>query len=236
MGLLTVVRHGQASFLQADYDKLSPLGEEQARKLAAYWLESGARFDRVYYGPALRQRRTGEIVAEAMRDTGVPWPEARVDDDFDEYAGIEVMKRALPRLCETDVEIGSLHRDFREARAGPLAGRTFEKMFQRVMRLWVAGELPCDDIECWCGFCERIARAIARVRQGGGRPVVFTSGGVMAATARVALDLSPLHTMELSWMPRNASYSEFLFSGERFSLSSFNAHPHLDAPELLTWR
>jgi hypothetical protein len=58
----------------------------------------------------------------------------------------------------------------------------------------------------------------------------------MAATVRLALDLSPRRTLELSWMPRNASYSEFLFSGERFSLGTFNAFPHLDSAELLTLR
>jgi hypothetical protein len=38
------------------------------------------------------------------------------------------------------------------------------------------------------------------------------------------------------WMSRNCSYSEFLFSGERFTLSAFNAFPHLDDPALLTYR
>jgi len=37
-------------------------------------------------------------------------------------------------------------------------------------------------------------------------------------------------------MSRNASFSEFLASGERFTLSMFNAHPHLDADSLLTYR
>jgi broad specificity phosphatase PhoE len=74
------------------------------------------------------------------------------------------------------------------------------------------------------------------VREAGGNAVIFSSGGVMAATVRLALDLSAARTLELSWTPRNASYSEFLFSGERFSLSTFNAFPHLDSAELLTLR
>ena len=70
----------------------------------------------------------------------------------------------------------------------------------------------------------------------GGSAVIFSSGGVMAATIRIALDLSPQRTLELSWTPRNGAYAEFLFSGERFSLNAFNAYPHLDSPDLLTWR
>ena len=67
MALLTLVRHGQASFLQDNYDKLSERGELQSRILGEYWLRTGAAFDQVYYGPACRHLRTGEIVAEVYR-------------------------------------------------------------------------------------------------------------------------------------------------------------------------
>jgi broad specificity phosphatase PhoE len=102
--------------------------------------------------------------------------------------------------------------------------------------MWVAGDLDSPDVESWQAFCDRVERGIATARAAGGRVAVFSSGGVMAATVRLALDLSPVRTLELSWAPRNAAYSEFLFSGERFSLATFNSYPHLDRPELLTWR
>ena len=59
---------------------------------------------------------------------------------------------------------------------------------------------------------------------------------MIAATVRQALDLSPQRTLELSWTSRNASYTELLFSPERFSLGSFNNHPHLEDEDLLTYR
>ncbi len=37
MSSLFLVRHGQASFLERNYDKLSAKGEEQARILGRYW-------------------------------------------------------------------------------------------------------------------------------------------------------------------------------------------------------
>jgi len=103
----------------------------------------------------------------------------------------------------------------------------------------VAGELDSQDVETWVQFTDRIDQGIAHIRANMGRNsrvVVFTSGGVIAATVRIALDLSPQRTLELSWTARNASYTEFLVSGERFSLSSFNNHPHLEDEELLTYR
>jgi hypothetical protein len=51
-----------------------------------------------------------------------------------------------------------------------------------------------------------------------------------------ALNLSPQDTLRVTWMSRNCSYSEFIFSGARFTLSAFNAFPHLDDPSMLTYR
>ena len=105
--------------------------------------------------------------------------------------------------------------------------------------MWVAGELDSAGVETWAQFCGRVEAGIRRIRENAGgnrRIAVFTSGGVIAATVRLALDLSPQRTLELSWTPRNAGYTEFLTSGDRFSLSSFNSHPHLEDAALLTYR
>lgn len=236
MGLLTIVRHGQASFLEADYDKLSSLGELQARKLGEYWAARDVRFDHVYYGPARRQCGTGEIVRQIYAGAGIEWPQPVCSSEFDEYPGIEVMRAFLPGLIDKHEDIRLLETEFRTAGERTVAARAFEKMFQRVTRMWVAGDLESPEVETWQSFCDRVEAGISNVRARGGSAVVFTSGGVMAATVRLALDLSPQRTLELSWTPRNASYSEFLSSRERFSLSTFNANPHLDSPELLTWR
>jgi hypothetical protein len=65
---------------------------------------------------------------------------------------------------------------------------------------------------------------------------IFTSGGPVAVSVQRALHLSPQDTLEVAWMPRNCSYSEFVFSGDRFTLSTFNSFQHLDDPALLTYR
>jgi hypothetical protein len=51
----------------------------------------------------------------------------------------------------------------------------------------------------------------------------------------MALDLTPAKVFDLVWMKRNAALSEYVFSGERFSLSTFNSTPHLEG-SLLTYR
>ncbi|MFZ1974119.1 MAG: phosphoglycerate mutase family protein, partial [Candidatus Acidiferrales bacterium] len=75
MGNLYLVRHGQASFLQQNYDKLSPVGEAQARLLGEYWARRGITFDRVCVGPRERQKDTVELVRAAYRTSGTAFPE-----------------------------------------------------------------------------------------------------------------------------------------------------------------
>lgn len=239
MALLTLVRHGQASFLEEDYDKLSERGQLQSRILGEYWLRTAAAFDHVYYGPACRHLRTGEIVAEVYRQAGAGWPQPVTLPELDEYPGIEVVRTFLPGLMETHEDIRALEAEFRQAGEQDVAFRLFDKLFARVTRMWVNEELDSPDVEPWRAFCARVDRGIERIRQEAGknaRIAVFTSGGVIAATVRNALDLSPQRTLELSWTSRNASYTEFLFSPERFSLASFNNHPHLEDEALLTYR
>jgi len=239
MALLTLVRHGQASFLQKNYDKLSEKGELQARILGEYWLRTGASFGQVYYGPACRHLRTGEIVADVYRQAGANWPEPVTLAELDEYSGIEVVRTFLPGLMETHEDIRALEAEFRQAGEQDVAFRLFDKLFARITRMWVNEELDSPDVEPWRDFCARVDRGIAQIRAGAGknaRIVAFTSGGVIAATVRAALDLAPERTLELSWTSRNASYTELLFSPERFSLASFNNHPHLEDEGLLTYR
>ena len=71
MSRLFLIRHGQASFLERNYDKLSPKGEQQSRMLGEYWAGLKLRFDRVYSGPRVRQRETARIVGEAYRAAGL---------------------------------------------------------------------------------------------------------------------------------------------------------------------
>jgi broad specificity phosphatase PhoE len=239
MSLLTLVRHGQASFLEPNYDKLSALGERQSKILGEYWVRTGAVFDQVYQGTACRHQRTGDIVANVYRRAGIHWPEVVTMSELDEYPGIAVMRRFLPGLMETHEDIRALEAEFRGAGEKSLAFRVYDRLYQRIIRMWVDEELDSPEVEKWRDFSDRIQHGIGQIRERAaqnGRIAVFTSGGVIGATVRLALDLAPQRSLEVSWTSRNASYTEFLSSEERFSLSSFNNHPHLEDADLLTYR
>ena len=67
MGTLYLVRHGQASFGAADYDRLSELGERQSERLGRYWAERGLRFDAVITGTLRRHAQTWAGIARGRR-------------------------------------------------------------------------------------------------------------------------------------------------------------------------
>jgi broad specificity phosphatase PhoE len=70
---------------------------------------------------------------------------------------------------------------------------------------------------------------------GGKTVAAFTSGGVIAAALGLALNLDDEQIIALSWIVRNASCTELLFSRDRWSLHTFNATPHFARGELLTY-
>ncbi|MFZ0799273.1 MAG: histidine phosphatase family protein [Terriglobales bacterium] len=242
MSNIILVRHGQASFLERDYDKLSANGETQARLLGEYWARRGVLFSGVYSGPRFRQLETARIVAEAYRSAALNLPEPVAMSEFDEYQAEAVLRECLPELLRVNAEIKELRRAYEESieSADSAARRkTFQKLFEAVISKWVAGEISADNVEPWHDFCLRVERGLAQIvhdTPASASVAIFTSAGPIGAAVRRALHLSAEDTLQLTWMSRNASFSEFLASGERFTLSTFNAHPHLDGDGLLTYR
>ena len=239
MSLLTLVRHGQASYLKENYDELSPLGEIQSRKLGGYWLARGKRFDLVFYGPRERQIRTGEIIGRMYKEAGEPWPQPVMLEHFDEFPGEDVVRTFLPGLSKKYTHLAEWTKEFLGTDDYDVKRRALDRVLYEVTQRWIAGEVDSPEIPSWHEFLDRVAEGLRIVREQSPKSsqvAVFTSAGPTAAAARVALGLTPLKTLDVTLMPRNASYSEFLFSGDRFTMATFNCFPHLDAPELLTGR
>ena len=239
MSQIILVRHGQASFLEGDYDKLCANGETQSRLLGEYWSRRGVVFNGAYSGPRARQLETARIVALAYNGRGAAFPETTVIEEFDEYHAQEVMQACLPQLLPHNAETNALHRAYKAASEPTEQRKTFQRLFETVITKWVAGEVAADGVQSWDEFCARVERGvmlIVRKTPSAASAVVFTSAGPIGAAMRRALHLSAADTLQLTWMSRNASFSTFLTSGERFTLSAFNAHPHLDGDGLLTYR
>src|SRR5256885_5325369 len=88
MGVLLLVRHGQASLGTADYDRLSDVGRRQAQVAGARLARTDLTVDRVVSGALTRQRDTAEAVLAAL---GWPASRLRIDERLDEYDHVGVM-------------------------------------------------------------------------------------------------------------------------------------------------
>ncbi|HET9995702.1 MAG TPA: histidine phosphatase family protein [Candidatus Acidoferrum sp.] len=239
MGRLFLVRHAQASFLSQNYDKLSDLGERQSRLLGEYWVRHRVMFDRVCTGPAIRHRQTARIAGEAYRRVGLEFPEPVILKEFDEFQGEAVLARSLPQLLAHNRKIHELHDAMQNSGDEIEKRANFQRLFEAVISMWVHGEIAPESVESWQEFCARVNRGLTTFLANswkGEMAVIFTSSGPLSAAVERALHLSAQDTLQIAWMSRNCSFSEFLFSSDRFTLSTFNSFPHLDDDLLLTYR
>lgn len=239
MSRLVLVRHGQASFFSDNYDKLSPLGEDQSRALARFWIAKGQRFDAAYSGSLVRQRRTAEVVAECYSEAAIPWPTLQELPGLNEYEADGIMEGLLPELCQKDDRFKKLKEEYEESSDESQRYRTFHRLLEAVMAAWVSGEYQSNGFEPWTAFSGRVRDAlktIMSVRESGQQIAVFSSGGPIGVSVQTALLAPEIKAAELNWRINNCSLTEFTFSGNRIALDSFNNVAHLTDPELLTYR
>jgi broad specificity phosphatase PhoE len=238
MSLLTLVRHGQATAFQKASDQLSELGEAQARELARFWLKNGVRFDEIYTGTLVRQTRTEQIVAQCFAEADVSWPAASPLPGFNEYDAAGVLNHLVPAIAARDERFAALVHAFEAARHGSDRNRTFQRMFEIAMQVWLDSKADVDGVEPWPAFRHRVRGALRQVMRGTGnrRVAVFTSGGPIGLSVQLAMKAPDATFLEVNWRIRNCSLTEFVFSGERWTLDSFNGVPHLEDMSLWTYR
>jgi len=225
MGTIHLVRHGQASFGAADYDRLSDLGARQSALLGEWLSRLGQPADQVICGTLLRHRQTAEACLGAW---GVS--QAIVEDDgFNEFDHRDILARARPDLAED----GALARLVAE----PDGRRAFQQAFAAAVERWMAGGHDAEYAEPWPAFRARCVAALRRVAERDGDVWVFTSGGPIAALVQHVLGLSDGRMLELNWGIANAGITRLVQGGRR--LGGFNNVAHLEAAgggALITYR
>jgi broad specificity phosphatase PhoE len=239
MGSLALVRHGQASFFADDYDKLSPLGEQQARLLGEFWVRRGIQFDEVYTGPRVRQIETAALAGEAFKKAGLEWPRPQMLPELDEHSVDRMMKLTMRQIMENHAHIGELYTNYKAATEPRDKHRTFQLMFEPIVGLWVEGKIGAEGVESWIEFQQRVRRGFKHLisgQQRGRRVAAFSSVGAITVCLRAALDCSEEKAVDLGWRVRNASVTDFVFSGDRVTLEGFNAVGHLEDPSFWTYR
>ena len=235
MGQIYLVRHGQASFGSADYDRLSELGLEQARLLGEWFANSHQSFHQVVTGAMKRHRQTADTCLAVLPKAHRVETEWLTDPDFNEYDHHVVLVRHRPEF-EDPQEVK------RFLASHPQARYAFQDIFQASMSRWMSGHYDADYREPWPQFRQRCVAALQRLVEGAGKSqniIVFTSGGTISVLCQHLLGLQDRQMAELNWTLANCGVTKLLYRPGAVTLSYLNNYAHLEwlgQPHTVTYR
>jgi broad specificity phosphatase PhoE len=229
MGSALLIRHGQASFGAADYDKLSAVGEQQSRELGQWLKQTGQQPDLIVVGSMQRHIRTAELCIEAA---GVTAPQLTLEQ-LDELDHVEIIARYR-------LDFASFAGMRAELAASADPQRAFQQLFAAATARWTSGAHDSEYTLSWPEFHERVLHGLQVLAAREARTIwVFTSGGPIGVIAHALIGASIGHPLALSWPLVNTSLTRVAFGGSRHSLVSYNSWPHLELagdPHLVTHR
>ncbi|MHA6263061.1 histidine phosphatase family protein [Arenibacterium sp. CAU 1754] len=209
MSHITLIRHGQANTGardEASYDKLSPLGHQQAAWLGDHLRRSANHHTRVYCGTLVRHVETAQsmgVGADVTRD-------ARLNE-------LEYFN--LAQLLEQQQGVA-----IPEDREGFIQHLPF------VFTAWQRGEIE-NPPETWEQFETRVSDALHEIAGGKGPALVVTSGGLISMAMRRFLNLDTASMARMALAIMNTSMHRLFPIGDQLSPVLFNAVPHLDSPD-----
>ncbi len=236
MSEIYLIRHGQASFGEENYDRLSPLGVRQAQCLAKHLARAGKSFDGVYYGEMERQQNTAREFINHYSSKGLAVNGPVVSKAFNEYDSFTVWQALIPEMLADEPSIA------KDLDKIPGDQKAFQRIFAPLMIRWITGKYDADGIPRWDDFTRRVKHGIEELtaRHGTNKQLaVFTSGGPIAVAVQVALGLSDKKTLEISWQLFNASITRIKYNSRGIMLAGFNEVTHLELAAgngLLTYR
>lgn len=237
MAVISLIRHGQASFGSSNYDCLSPIGHRQGRVLGEHFAALDQQFDVCIAGDMQRQQKTAE---EAMAGMPGDVPSLLTNAAFNEYDSDGIFRAYMPAVLREDPELAGLLGS--DPRAMFRDKAVFQRAFVAVVDLW-SGDAPhSTTLESWADFTARVRRGLEYLGQeypGKAQVAVFTSGGAISIAMGLALGIPPREALMLSWGIANASITELYASANGLFVNGFNNFTHLKLArdsELITYR
>ena len=179
MGIVLLVRHGQASFGAEDYDVLSDTGVTQGLTLGHVLEDALSEPTLVLSGSLRRQRETAEGIVKAA-GWKVPM---QTDSRWDEFDHLQVIETYAKAAGGIPIEIDD--------------PRDFQILFERSTGRWASANYDDEYDETFAAFTHRVRAALAeacRAADSGKAVVVVSSGGAIAAAAAMLTGVSDVPT------------------------------------------
>ncbi len=218
MSVLLLVRHGQASWGEADYDRLSPDGLEQSRVLGRHLAGLGVTPARVWTGGMRRHRQTLEAAVGAAG-----WhAREETDHGWAEFDHVEVLRR-----------FEQVRRD-----EGIHEPGDWDTYFDAAVDRWTGGDHAHDYSESFDEFTRRVDDGLRRAADSlgpGETGVVFTSGGAIAWVAAALWHMGVEQWSRINPVLVNTGVTKLVTGSRGITLVSLNEHDHVP-PDLLTYR
>lgn len=209
MSHITLIRHGQANShakTEADYDRLSPLGHDQAAWLGVHLKDTHQHHTRLFSGTLRRQAETADGLA-----TGLP----RTED---------------PRLNELEYFTMAQALEAEHGIAAPTDPSEFSDHFPITLQAWQDDKIEGAP-ERFSDFESRVRDVLGDIGSGAGPAIAVTSGGVIAMTMRIHLGLDVPAMARVGLAIMNSSMHRLFPVNGTWSPVLFNAVPHLETPD-----
>ncbi|HEX4016713.1 MAG TPA: histidine phosphatase family protein [Frankiaceae bacterium] len=222
MGVLLLLRHGQASLGSSNYDQLSPLGHRQARLAGERLSRAELSIDRVICGGLERQRDTA---LEAMGGLALDPASLQKDERLDEYDASLLMSHQ-PGAAQA-------------AAKDPEAAREFQSSLDEAIARWAAtGDAgPPAAGESHDGFVARCLAVLDDLVAQPGTTLAVTSGGPISVITAHLMGIPEERWPSLARIVVNASFTKVTIGRSGTTLLSFNDHAHFEADRsLVTYR
>jgi len=215
MSKLLLIRHGQASFGEKNYDQLSSLGVKQALWLGHYLNECNIQPSRVITGSLARHKQTAASLCQGLGlnyeiEEHLGW------NEFDFKAVVYAFLQLHPELTPPTQH-----------------PKAFFSLLKKAMTGWSKNELSSSLPETWSDFEHRVNEAMifSKRKITDGPILVISSGGAISMALKKVLRLDNTAMIDLNLQTRNTSVSEIYFNHAHDQLCSFNTIPHLDTKD-----
>ncbi|WP_163930897.1 histidine phosphatase family protein [Paraferrimonas sp. SM1919] len=216
-----LIRHGQASFASADYDRLSDLGCQQMQILGER-LKGALTPDACFSGDMLRHAQSFEHFFEGHGSR----LGCAIHTGFNEFDHQQVLHRHNPEFVN-----GQALAAFAAKQKQPK--RILAKEFALAMQRWQSGDYD-DYTESYQAFTERTWQGMHDITKAEHQSVlVFTSGGVISSLCQQLFGADNATMINLNQKVVNSSITKISFSNQRFKLDYFNNYAHIEGQKHL---
>lgn len=224
MSKILLIRHGQASFGAADYDCLSPLGEQQAVHLGKHLAAQHLPVHQVIAGDMKRHQQTRDGVMRALDSKD---SDSRIDASWNEFDFRQVLGIVNPDFIHHDKFTAYL-----KQHANPEA--EFIRVFSQAIDKWIKGEhtsTPHSEFEPWATFQARVLQglenAVATTSKGQ-NTLIFTSGGAITVVLLSLLHIPLTRFLHINKELVNCGVTQLRVGKKGAVLLTMNEHSAME--------